>query len=126
MSKSTMRAPLEGGCSRKRGGGVGIGIGVPSPAFLLVVVVLFMLLVTVAVDGHDTGSGNGWSSNPRSHSRRLLSSTSLPRKVNRFRAPVTHAKLPRSRGRGDEHREREPLYEDNKRIIHTGPNPLHN
>lgn len=115
-------------------------IGARSAVFLLWVVLVFsaelILLLAVqdkstrattasrSVSSETSGEIGATTSSDRSAA---ISVKSLPRKAKTFRAVTVHAPSNASR---DEfaHANGDPdtVYEEDKRIVHTGPNPLHN
>ncbi|KAI4369040.1 hypothetical protein MLD38_017532 [Melastoma candidum] len=108
-----MRDPSEGGSGK----GSYTSRCKTSFPMLCLVAFIILLLVAAAEGNHD---GDGGS--PRHRSRR----PSSPRKVSGpFHAPK-RAPLPRGQSKADGDGDPKLLYEDDMRIIHTGPNPLHN
>ncbi|KAF8040155.1 hypothetical protein BT93_B2395 [Corymbia citriodora subsp. variegata] len=108
-------------------------IGARSAVFLLWVVVVFSaeLILLLAVQDKTTRgtTSRSVSPTPTASSDRSAAGTvkSLPRKAKTFHPVTVHAP---SNASGDElanaSGDPDTVYEEDKRIIHTGPNPLHN
>ncbi|KAI4373231.1 hypothetical protein MLD38_011380 [Melastoma candidum] len=108
-----MRDPSEGGSGNRS---CTSRCGTSFPMLCRVAFIAILLLVTAAEREQDGGVG------PRHRPRRPPS----PRKVSGpFHSP-THVPLPRGRSKADKDGDPKSLYEDDMRIVHTGPNPLHN
>lgn len=114
-------------------------IGARGAVFLLWVAVVFSveLILLLAVQDKSTTATTSRSISPEmsaqigattSSDRSAASSVkSLPRKAKTFHAVTVHAPSnPSSDELANANGDPDPLYEEDKRIIHTGPNPLHN
>ncbi|KAI3410271.1 uncharacterized protein J3R85_018877 [Psidium guajava] len=114
-------------------------IGVRSAVFLLWVVLVFSaeLILLLAVQDKSTRATTDGSVSSKtcgeigattsSDGSAAISVKSLPRKLKTFHAVTVHAPSNPSTGElADANGDPDKVYEEDKRIIHTGPNPLHN